>query len=343
VLHELAPSRLLEPAVAQPRNSFAVAPADKLYTAMMTRPRPILIAGPTASGKSALAAAVARRLPRAIIVNADSMQVYRDLRVLTARPGPLDEAQTPHALFGHVDGADAYSVARWCDDVRGVMARASRDGVVQIIVGGTGLYFKALLEGLSPIPAIDPGLRARLRQEATATGAALMHDRLRALDPTMADRLLATDTQRVTRALEVIEATGRSLSHWQQLPGVPVVAPETAARFVLMPARDEINLRCDRRFDQMLQAGALREVAVLKARQLGADLPVMRALGVMPLIAHLDGSIGLDAAVLRTKTETRQFAKRQGTWLKRQMLAWHMLNTQETERNAADIISIIDS
>ncbi len=308
----------------------------------MATPRTILIAGPTASGKSALALAVARRIKNGVIVNADSMQVYRDLRVLTARPSIEDETGLPHALFGSVDGADSYSVARYLDDARAVVASARARDAIAIFVGGTGLYFKALLEGLSPVPAIDPATRERVRKEAAALGAAHMHALLQQRDPEMADRLVPTDTQRITRALEVIEATGRSLAVWQRLPGVPVLAADSTVRVVLMPERAALVARCDARLDAMIAGGAVDEVARLRARHLASDLPVMRALGVAPLIAHLDGTLSLPAATERAKVETRQFVKRQVTWAKRHMITWNSIFTNEIERNSAKIISFID-
>jgi tRNA dimethylallyltransferase len=308
----------------------------------MTTPRTLLIAGPTASGKSALALALARRLPRVLSINADSMQVYRDLRILTARPTPDDERRMPHALFGTVDGAEAYSVARYVDDARVVLAEAQAREQTAIIVGGTGLYFKALLEGLSPVPAIDPSIRERLRRDAAEVGPARMHALLEVRDPEMAARLVPTDTQRITRALEVFESTGRSLAHWLRQPGEPVVDAASAGLFVLMPPRDDLVARCDARLDVMMASGALDEVAALRARQLPADLPVMRALGVAPLIAHLDGTLSATAAAERAKIETRQFAKRQITWLKRHMIAWQWLETKEIERNIEGIVSFID-
>ena len=308
----------------------------------MNPKRAVLIAGPTASGKSALALAVAERVGRAVIINADSMQVYADLRVLTARPDAADEARARHELFGHVDGADAYSVARYVDDASRVLAAARGEGLLPIIVGGTGLYFKALLEGLSPVPAIDPTLRQRLREQAADVGAARMHALLAAKDPEMAARLVPTDTQRITRALEVIEATGRSLAEWQRLPGVPVLAVDETARFVLVPERAILMRRCDQRFGMMIAGGALDEVAALTARRLPLDLPVMRALGVRPLAEYLAGRLPLDAACDQALAETRQFAKRQLTWLKRYMIAWRWLETQETEINDAEIVSNID-
>jgi tRNA dimethylallyltransferase len=308
----------------------------------MRAKRAVLIAGPTASGKSALALAVAERIGRAAIVNADSMQVYRDLRILTARPGAEETSRARHELFGIVDGADAYSVARYAEDVAGLLPRLARDGLVPIIVGGTGLYFKALLEGLSPVPAIDPEVRDRLRRQADSIGAAGMHALLAAADPAMAARLAPTDTQRITRALEVIKSTGRSLAEWQKLPGTPVIEPDLAARFVLSPPRDVLMGRCDTRFEAMIAAGAVDEVAALHARGLPRDLPVMRALGVSALIAHIDGRLSLEAASEQAKAETRQFAKRQATWIRRHMIAWRYLETNEMERNCADIISNID-
>jgi tRNA dimethylallyltransferase len=309
----------------------------------MTAPRIVLIAGPTASGKSALALDVAERLGRAVIVNADSMQVYRDLRVLTARPSAADEALVPHLLTGTIDGSDAYSVARYAADARRVLTEAIKGGHHAIVAGGTGLYFKALLEGLSPIPEIDPEVRSKVRLEASQLGAARMYGLLQRRDPEMATRLAPTDTQRITRALEVVESTKRSLAEWQRMPGDPVLSSEQVAKFVLMPPRDDLMRRCDQRFEAMMSGGALAEVAALLARQLLPELPVMRALGVAPLSAHIGQQLSLDAAVTRAQTETRQFAKRQITWLKRQMISWQWLSAQEKERNTAQILSFIDS
>ncbi len=308
----------------------------------MIQPRTVLIAGPTASGKSALALSVAERCRRVVIINADSMQVYADLRVLTARPTAEEERRVRHELFGHVSGAQAYSAARFVADCRQALAEARARGDLAIIVGGTGLYFKALLEGLSPIPEIPDDVRRYCRAEAERLGAVHLHEALAAKDPVMAARLVPTDTQRITRALEVIEATGQSLSAWQQLPGNPVVEPARTARFVLMPEREAMMASCDTRFDAMLRMGALDEVARLREARLSAELPVMRALGVRPLMAHLDGQMDLTEASTLAKAETRQFAKRQVTWLKRHMISWDLLKTKETERNTDKIISFID-
>ena len=283
--------------------------------------RPILIAGPTASGKSALALQLAGER-NGIIVNADSMQVYRELAVITARPALAEEALAAHALYGHVPASEAYSVARWIDDVRLVLGDARAAHQTPIIVGGTGLYFKALMEGLSPVPGIPPEIRERWRAEAKAQGAVHLHAILSARDPSMGARLAPNDAQRVTRALEVLDATGRSLSHWQAVPGKPLLRLEDIERRLVMPSREVLYERCDHRFDQMMAAGALHEVRALGALGLDPSLPAMRAIGVRPLLRHLAGEIDLDAAVAAGKLETRHYVKRQETWAKRFMIAW---------------------
>ena len=308
----------------------------------MTKHRTILIAGPTASGKSALALSLAEHLGTAVIINADSMQVYADLRVLTARPTVEDEQRVRHALIGHVSGSEAYSAARFVVECAAALTDAHARGETALIVGGTGLYFKALLEGLSPIPPIPEEVRAHVRAKALRLGAAALHDELSACDPVMAARLVPTDTQRITRALEVLEATGQSLSYWQQIPGVPVIDPAGARHLVIQPERGDMMARCDQRFDLMIRHGALEEVAQLREAQLPADVPIMRALGVRPIIDYLDGVVTLERATELAKTETRQFAKRQITWLKRHMITWKCVETQEIEQNIREIISFID-
>ncbi len=308
----------------------------------MIQPRVVLIAGPTASGKSALALTLAEQIGRAMIINADSMQVYRELQILTARPSAEDEARVPHRLFGHVSGARAYSVAAYIDDCQAALDEARAAEVVAIVVGGTGLYFKALLEGLSPVPPIPAEVRKHCRDEAERMGAAALHAALAAKDPVMAARLVPTDTQRITRALEVVIATGKSLSDWQQVPGAPVIEPSQTARFVLMPERGMLMKRCDTRFDAMIRDSVLEEISKLRDLQLGDDLPVMRALGVRPLIDHMNGRMPLATAITLAKAQTGQFAKRQITWLRRYMISWQKLETQETQRNIDHIISFID-
>jgi tRNA dimethylallyltransferase len=293
----------------------------------MPPPRPILIAGPTASGKSALALALAEQLGGTII-NADSMQVYRGLSVLTARPTAHDEARAPHALYGFVEGRDAYSAARYAADAARAIAHARAAGRTPIVVGGTGLYFKVLLEGLSPVPAIDPHVRAYWRAQATAHPAPELHALLAARDPVTAARLTPTDRQRIVRALEVLESTGRSLADWQREPGVPVLCEAETVRLLVLPDRPAQAARIAARFDEMMRAGALEEVRELLALGLSRELPVMRALGVAPLSAHLAGKLGLDEAIVMAKADTRKYARRQLTWLRRNMIAWNVISQQ---------------
>jgi tRNA dimethylallyltransferase len=287
----------------------------------MNTVRAILIAGPTAAGKSAMAMELARR-HGGVIVNADSMQVYRELRILTARPSEGDMAAAPHALYGHVAAADAYSVGRWLGDATVVLQAAWREGRLPIVVGGTGLYFKALLEGLSPIPEVDDVVRARWRETAREIGARGLHAELVRRDPLMAGRLRPTDTQRLTRALEVLDATGRSLAEWQGMVGKPLLREADTQRFVVAPARSVLTSRTDARLEAMIATGALDEVRGLAGLGLAADLPAMRAVGVPPLLAAVEGRMGLAEAIERAKRDTRQYIKRQETWLKRHMIAW---------------------
>ena len=286
--------------------------------------RPILIAGPTASGKSALALALAEHLG-GVVINADSMQVYAELRIITARPSREDEAQAPHRLYGHIPAAVAYSVGRYVQDVSAEIELARARNQTAIIVGGTGLYFKVLLEGLSPIPEIPAGVRSHWREEANRHGAIALHGQLAVRNPVMAARLRPTDPQRIVRALEVIEATGRSLAEWQDVPSVPIIETARAERFVVAPPRETIVTRADQRFDAMIEAGALEEVERLVALQLDPTLPAMRALGVAPLAAHLAGKVSLPEAIEASKRETRAYVKRQFTWLRRHMMTWNWL------------------
>lgn len=302
--------------------------------------KPILIAGPTASGKSALALALARRLGGCII-NADSMQVYRELSILTARPPAGEEAEVPHRLYGHVPAQEAYSVGRYADEAARTIAEVQALGLRPIIAGGTGLYFKALLEGLSPIPPISDSVRTHWRSEGARLAAEEMHGVLQQRDPVMATRLDASDTQRIVRALEVLEETGRSLAFWQEQPGTPVVPPDAIKLRVERP-RAELHARADARFDAMMQAGALDEAARLAQLQLSADLPAMRALGVGPLIAAVRGDLPVAEAVARAKAETRQYIKRQETWARRYMISWMATNAQLMERIAANGLPFID-
>lgn len=301
----------------------------------------VLIAGPTASGKSALALALAERL-NGVVINADSMQVYRELAVLTARPTPAEEARAPHLLYGHVPAHEAYSAGRFVREAGQAIADVRRRGQVPIIVGGTGLYFKALTEGLAAIPPVPAAIRAHWRARAAEIGAARLHEELAARDPAMANRLAPTDLQRITRALEVWEATSRSLADWQAMAATPTPGLERALRLVVEVDRGELYRRCNERFAAMVEAGAREEVRALLALGLDPGLPAMRALGVRPLAAAIRGEIGLEAAVAGGAGETRQYAKRQLTWLRRNMIAWNIVPSQEIERMLATILPFID-
>jgi tRNA dimethylallyltransferase len=304
--------------------------------------RPVLVAGPTASGKSALAIAIAEHTG-GVIVNADSMQVYRELRVLSARPTAEQEAGVPHALYGFVPASDAYSAGRFARDANVAIVKAREEGRRPIIVGGTGLYFKALLEGLSPIPDIRDDVREHWRQESERRGAAALHEDLQVRDPVMAARLAPTDTQRIVRALEVIASTGRSLAEWQILRGDPVLDESDTVRLVVGVDRAELHARADARFDRMVSEGALDEVRRLSALQLDPDLPAMRAIGVRPLLQLIRGKIDPEEAVSAAKAETRQYIKRQETWLKRHMIAWNVISMKEMECNMREIFAFIQS
>jgi len=307
----------------------------------MTDLRPILIAGPTASGKSGLALRLAEQLG-GVVINADSMQVYRDLRVLTARPAPDDEARVPHALYGFVSGAEAYSAGRYAVDVANAIAEARAAGRVPIVVGGTGLYFKVLLEGLSPVPAPDPQVRDFWRAQARIRPAFELHALLTARDPDTAARLMPTDPQRIVRALEVLESSGRSLAAWQREPGRPVLREHDTVRLLVMPERAALDAGIDARFDAMMAGGGLEEVRTLLALGYSSELPVMRALGVAPLVGHLTGTLSLPDAVAAATSDTRKYAKRQRTWLNRNMISWNAVNTQQTERMIEHTLSFID-
>jgi tRNA dimethylallyltransferase len=295
----------------------------------------ILIAGPTASGKSALALALAENIGGAI-VNADSMQVYRDLRIITARPTPADEARVPHLLYGHVDAAENYSVGRWCVDAAAAIAQAERAGRVPILVGGTGLYFKALTRGLAAVPPVPAAIRASVRARLQAEGAAALHAELARGDPATAQRLMPGDRARVTRALEVLLATGRSLSDWHRHGMPPPVAAEHAIKIFLDVPRAELYRRIDARFDAMLGAGALDEVRALAERGLDPALPAMKAHGVPWLIRHLRGEISLEEAAEGGKRDTRRYTKRQATWFRHQLPDWTWVTPAEAEEALVD-------
>jgi tRNA dimethylallyltransferase len=278
----------------------------------------VLIAGPTASGKSAFALELAQKMG-GVIVNADSMQVYRDLRVITARPTPEEEADVPHLLYGHVDAAVNFSAGSWVTDAAAALAQARALHRLPIFVGGSGLYFKALTRGLSAVPPIPSGIRDAVRARLERDGVESLHAELARRDPPSAERLKPRDRTRIARALEVVEATGRSLTSWHRDGLPPLLPPGQFRALFLEPDRDELYARIDARFAAMLAAGALDEVAALASRKLDSLLPAMKAHGVPALIRHLKGEIGLDEAVVVGRADTRHYAKRQFTWFRHQL------------------------
>jgi tRNA dimethylallyltransferase len=288
--------------------------------------RALLIAGPTACGKSAAALALAQAFG-ATIVNADSMQVYKDLRILNARPTPEEERRAPHRLFGAIDGAINFSVGRWAQAAREVLTEIGERPA--IFVGGTGLYFRALTEGLSDIPAVAEAVRAEVRTKAEGRATPELHAELAALDPETAGRLNASDRQRILRALEVLASTGRPLISFLGARSAPVLALGEWAGLYLAPDRAELGQRIDARFDAMLARGVLDEVSALMQRRLDPALPVMRAHGVPHLIAHLEGRLTLDKAATRSKLDTRHYAKRQFTWARHQLSGFKWVAPEE--------------
>ena len=278
----------------------------------------MLIAGPTASGKSALAVELAQAAG-GLVINADSMQVYRDLRIITARPTPEDEARAPHRLYGHVDAAVNFSAGHWVTDAAAMLAEARAQRRPAIFVGGSGLYFKALTRGLSAVPPIAPAVRESVRARLERDGIEALHAELARRDGASAERLKPRDRARIARALEVVEATGRSLTDWHRDGLPPLLPPGQFRALFLTPEREALYARIDARFDAMLSAGARDEVAALAARQLDPLLPAMKAHGVPALIRHLRGEITLDAAAAIGRADTRHYAKRQFTWFRHQL------------------------
>lgn len=304
------------------------------------RQRTILIAGPTASGKSALALALARALG-GTIVNADSMQVYAELAILTARPTAEEEAELPHRLYGHVPAATAHSAGRWAEEVAAAIRAIEGEGRVPIVAGGTGLYFTALTRGLAAMPPIPAAIRNHWRAEAQHIPAERLHAMLATRDPLTAGRLQPSDAQRVVRALEVLEATARPLAEWQAEPRRPVIASDRWVGLLVAPAREVLRERIDRRFERMLAMGALDEVRRLRELDLDPALPAMRALGVPALLAHLAGERTLSAAIERAKAETRQYAKRQSTWFRHQLVGRWMEVDDEAMRDPARLLATL--
>lgn len=307
----------------------------------------VLLCGPTAGGKSALALALAEALGGTII-NADSMQVYRDLRILTARPTPGDEARVPHHLYGVLDGAEVCSAARWA----GMAAEATREawakGRLPLMVGGTGLYLRALTEGLADIPAIPQDVRQAARARIQAEGAPAAHVALAARDPDTAARIDPGNAQRVARAWEVLEATGRPLAYWQDQPPARLLPEAHVMTLVLDPPREALRAAIDARFVHMVETGALDEVSHLLARALAPDAPVLKAVGVPELGAHSRGEIDLATAIERAQAASRRYAKRQRTWLRGQVradliLAGRPLTPEESDEVIQKVRGITDA
>jgi tRNA dimethylallyltransferase len=278
----------------------------------------VLIAGPTASGKSALALEFARKTD-GMVINADSMQVYRDLHVLTARPTAEEEAAVTHRLYGHVDAAVNFSAGAWVSGAAKILEQARAQNRLPVFVGGTGLYFKALTRGLSAVPPVPPEIRERVRSRLERDGVEALHAELARRDPASAERLKLRDRTRIARALEVVEATGRSLTDWHREGLPPILPPGEFAALFLAPERDALYARIDARFEAMLSAGALEEVAALAARNLDPLLPAMKAHGAPALIRHLHGEITLEEAATIGRADTRHYAKRQFTWFRHQL------------------------
>jgi tRNA dimethylallyltransferase len=279
------------------------------------RPPLVVIAGPTASGKSALALELAEAR-HGVVINADSAQVYRDLRVITARPTVDEEARVPHALFGHVDAADAgYSAARWAEEARSAIAAATSAGRLPILVGGTGLYIRTLLEGIAPVPPIDPDVRASVRALPVADAYAALGRE----DAAAAARFAPADTARIARALEVVRSTGRPLAHWQARREGGIADAVDLRPALLLPDRDSLTARIDARLVAMFADGAVEEVEALLARpDLPATAPIRRAIGVPPIAAMLAGQLSRDEALAQAQLDTRRYAKRQYTWFRHQ-------------------------
>ncbi len=282
------------------------------------RPPVVIVTGPTAGGKSVLALDLAEALD-GVVINADSMQVYRELEVLTARPGAETLARAPHRLYGILSGHERCSAGRWRNLALAEIAAAQAAGKTPLVVGGTGLYLRALIEGLAEVPEVPAAVRAAAEARHRELGGPGFHAELAVRDPGMAERLKPGDSQRLIRAWEVLEATGRSLAEWQ---ADGALAGDAAGyrflRLVRLPPRAALYAACDARFLAMIERGALEEVRRLRALGLDPRLPVMRALGVRELGRHLDGALSLDAAVAQAQQATRNYAKRQMTWLRTQ-------------------------
>ncbi|MEM6622520.1 MAG: tRNA (adenosine(37)-N6)-dimethylallyltransferase MiaA [Pseudomonadota bacterium] len=303
----------------------------------MSAPKPILIAGPTASGKSSLALALAERTG-GMLINADSQQIFREWQTLSARPSDAETARAPHHLYGHISLASEYSVGHWLRDLRPILRAAQDESVQTIIVGGTGLYFRALTEGLVEIPPTPDEIRARGEQELDRLGLRAFTQSWAARDPKTAAQTDLDNPRRVLRAWEVLETTGQGLAHWRAATPPPLIPLGQALAIALVPPRDWLYARCEQRFDQMITAGALDEVRHVQATY--ATLPDLKAVGARELLAHLSGELTLDDAIGQAKTETRRYAKRQLTWIRNQMGDWQTKDPSHPS-DLADIMRIV--
>jgi tRNA dimethylallyltransferase len=313
-----APSTTVLSSAGSAGLQMSVATRDMQVSSHSGNDNAVLIAGPTASGKSALALEFAAATG-GVIINADSMQVYRDLKIITARPTAEEEAHVPHRLYGEVDASINFSAGAWVAAAAAVLAEERAQNRLPIFTGGSGLYFKALTRGLSAVPPIPPAIREGVRARLERDGVEALHAELAQRDPASAERLKPRDRTRIARALEVVEATGRSLTDWHR-DGLPPLLPQGSFNALFLePERDELYARIDARFDAMLAAGALDEVAALAARRLDPLLPAMKAHGVPALIRHLGGEITLDQAAAIGRGDTRHYAKRQFTWFRHQL------------------------
>jgi len=299
----------------------------------------VMICGPTAAGKSGLALALAQQAG-GVVINADSMQLYQDLRILTARPDDTEMALAPHRLYGVMDGAERASVAAWLDMVSTEVAAAREGGALPIIVGGTGLYFHAAMHGIAPIPDVPREIHDSCVQHLAEKGGAMFRASLAKLDPATAGRLHDGDSQRLVRAMGVALATGRSLSDWQSDPHQGALKG-SCFRIAMMPPRDTLYATIDKRFQAMMNAGAATEVAALATRRLDTSLPVMKAIGVREIMAMQAGQMSQSAAIEQASRDSRRYAKRQMTWIRNNFNAEITIIEQESERNIKEIFAIL--
>lgn len=307
------------------------------------RPPVIIIAGPTASGKSALAADMADAFS-GMVINADSMQVYRGLETLSAAPDAAQRSRAPHVLYGVLDPATPCSAGDWRNLAVAEIEKAITRGMIPIVVGGTGLYLRTLMSGIARMPPVPKDIRGQVRARLAVSGSAALHGELARLDPEMASNLAPGDGQRIARALEIVEATGKTLSDWQRGDGMPD-DPQRYAFFsvLLAPSREILYAACDARFAEMLDRGALEEVERLAERKLDPALPAMKALGVPDLLRHLSGEISREEACRLGQQATRRYVKRQTTWFRHQIVANYTLESQYSHRDRDDIFSKIST